>query len=297
MRGKKICENGKNCYEKRVNDYLLYLCRSILTTLEQISAYLSSTPYWEPQMIAILIGVGAFVGFVNTVAGMATVISYGLFMAMGMPINIANATSRIGVLLQFSTNSVIFKKEGLLDLKLATKVGIPVAVGAIIGAEMASYLPTHSIEIVTAVLIPFIALLLFVDKKKISDKYHIEGTPKMSVWKYLVFFLIGIYGGFTHAGVGLLVIFGSFIFLGQDMVHSNAIKQMTTVIYTPVALVIFALHGQINWPVALIYAVGNVIGGVVASKVAIRWGEKFLKGAVVVVVICMSAYLLAKQFI
>lgn len=67
--------------------------------MESVMNFLSTTPYWDPAMIAVLIAVGAFVGFVNTVAGLATVISYSLFMFMGMPINIANATSRVGVLL------------------------------------------------------------------------------------------------------------------------------------------------------------------------------------------------------
>lgn len=265
--------------------------------LYSIGDFLSSTPYWRLEMVAVLVGVGAFVGFVNTVAGMATVISYSLFMAMGMPINIANATSRVGVLLQFSTNSFIFKREGLLDLSLAVKVGIPIALGAIVGAEMASYLPVHVIEIATGVLLPLVGLMLFVDKKRLMVRFHIDSQPRINIWKYLLFFVLGIYGGFTHAGIGLLVIFASFLFLGQDLMHANAIKQLTTVIYTPVALTIFALHGQINWPVALIYAVGNVIGGVLASKVAIYWGEKFLKVSVLVVVVVTSCYLIYKQFI
>lgn len=264
--------------------------------MESIMTFFSTTPYWDPVMIAVLIAVGAFVGFVNTVAGLATVISYSLFMFVGMPINIANATSRVGVLLQFSANSMIFRKEGILDVSLATKVGIPVALGALLGAEMAAVFRTDVIEIVTGIVLPLIASLLFVDKKKFSEKYHISAQPEMSPLKYIIFFIIGIYGGFTHAGIGLLVIFGSFIFLGQDLLHSNAIKQLTTVIYTPVALVVFALHGQINWPVALIYAVGNVLGGVIASKVAIRWGEKFIKISVVAVVVLVSFYLLWKQF-
>ena len=142
--------------------------------------FLATTPYWDPAMIAVLIAIGAFVGFVNTVAGLATVISYSLFMFMGMPINIANATSRVGVLLQFSANSMIFRKEGILDVSLATKVGIPVAVGALVGAEMAAVFRTDVIEIVTGVVLPLIACLLFVDKKKFSEKYHISAQPEMS---------------------------------------------------------------------------------------------------------------------
>lgn len=264
--------------------------------IERIGDFLMNTPYWEPQIIIVMILVGAFVGFVNTVAGMATVISYALFMAMGMPINVANATSRVGVMLQFSTNSVIYKKEGLLDMGLAARVGVPVAVGAFFGAEMASVFPPYVMEIASGILLPLIVILLLVDKDKVMKRFDLHYTPQMTFWKYLLFFILGIYGGFTHAGIGILVILSSFFFLGQDLTHANAIKQLTTVIYTPVALVIFAIHGQINWPVALIYAVGNVIGGVVASKVAIRWGEKFIKVAVIVVVLIMSAYLLWKQF-
>ena len=68
-------------------------------------------------MIILLICCGAFVGFINTIAGMATALSYGLFMMMGLPINVANGTTRVGVLLQFLTTSAIFKKEGYLDMK------------------------------------------------------------------------------------------------------------------------------------------------------------------------------------
>ncbi|MCF0165149.1 MAG: sulfite exporter TauE/SafE family protein [Bacteroidales bacterium] len=261
----------------------------------QISDFLANTPLWTPQMIAILIGVGAFVGFINTIAGLATAISYWLFMAMGMPINIANATTRFGVLMQFSATSAIFKKEGYLDLKVATKVGIPVAIGAFAGAELAAYLPAGITEIVMAVMLPLMVVLLLIDKKKVEKKFSFTGSTEMTPLKYVVFTLIGIYGGFTHAGVGLLIMFGSFIFLGLDMIRSNAIKQFAVVIYTPIALLIFALHGQINWPVAIIYSVGNIIGGIIASKVAIKWGERFIKISVGVVVITMSLWLIFKN--
>ena len=171
-----------------------------------------------------------------------------------------------------------------------------VALGAFFGAEMASMFPPMVMEIATGVILPVVVVLLLLDKEKVLKRLNLHYTSNMTFGKYFLFFILGIYGGFTHAGIGILVILSSFFFLGQDLSHSNAIKQLTTVIYTPVALVIFAIHGQINWPVALIYAVGNVIGGVVASKVAIRWGEKFLKITVILVVLVMSVYLLWKQF-
>ncbi len=283
--------------------------------MEQITAYLQNTPLLSVGMISILIFVGFFVGFINTVAGMATAISYALFMIMGLPINIANGTTRFGVLAQFITSSVIFKKKGYLDVKIGTWVGIPVGIGALIGAEFVAILKPATIETIMGVLLPIMAILLFLDMEKIIPALKNRFTKKESSlqnnsaainttqghypltwWKFIAFIIIGIYGGFTHAGVGLLIMFGSFFMIGLDLLRSNAIKQLAVVIYTPIALLIFILHGQVNWPIALIYAIGNILGGVAGSYASIKGGAKFIKVAVAIVIFTMSGWLLYRNF-
>ena len=263
--------------------------------IEQLSDFLANTPITDYRMILLLVGCGAFVGFINTVAGMATAISYGLFMMMGLPINVANGTTRVGVLLQFLTTSAIFKKKGYLDMKTGWKVGIPVGCGAIFGALLAAVLKVKVIEIVMAVLLPIMSVLLFIDRKKVAASN--DSRSRISdFWIFIIFTAIGLYGGFTHSGVGLLIIFASFFFLGLDMIRSNAIKQFAVVVYTPLALAIFIIYGQVNWGIALIYAIGNIIGGIAGSYASIKGGEKFIKIFVAVIVITMSALLLVKQF-
>jgi len=111
-------------------------------------------------------------------------------------------------------------------------------------------------------------------------------NAKFGVLEFIVFVFVGIYGGFTHAGVGILIIFGSFYLLGLDILRSNGIKQFAVLMYTPLALTIFILHGQVNWRVALIYAIGN----------AIKWGAKFINYSIAVAVCLMSFWLIYKQF-
>ena len=261
---------------------------------EQLQQFLSSTPVTDYRIILILVGCGIFVGFINTIAGMATAISYGLFMMMGLPINVANGTTRVGVLLQFMTTSAIFKKKGYLDLKTGWKVGIPVGCGAIFGALLAAVLKVKIIEIVMAVLLPIMSILLFVDRKKLSSQ-RAAGPSLSDLWIFLIFTAIGVYGGFTHSGVGLLIIFGSYFFLGLDMIRSNAIKQFAVTVYTPLALTVFIIYGQVNWAIALIYAVGNIIGGILGSYASIKGGEKFIKIFVTIIIITMSTLLIIKQ--
>lgn len=260
--------------------------------IDSITTYLQSAPTFSVGIISILIFVGFFVGFINTVAGMATAISYALFMLMGLPINIANGTTRFGVVAQFLTSSLIFKKKGYLDVKIGTWVGIPVGIGALIGAEFAAVLKPAMIETIMGILLPIMAILLFVKPTPINS-----AQKPLTWWKFLLFIVIGIYGGFTHAGVGLLIMFGSLYMIGLDLLRSNAIKQLAVVIYTPIALVIFIIHGQVNWPIAIIYSIGNILGGVAGSYASIKGGEKFIKIAVAVVIFTMSGWLLSRNLL
>lgn len=262
----------------------------------QFLEYLQTTDVFSPGIISILILVGFAVGFVNTIAGMATAVTYALFMAMGMPIPLANGSTRVGVLSQFLVSSIIFKKKGYLDIGVGMKVGIPVAIGALIGAEFVATLEPRFIETIMGFLLPIVTVLLFIKKedRKISAD---SSSIHFSIWKYIAFVIIGMYGGFTHAGVGLLIIFGSFFMLGMDMLHANAIKQFAVLVYTPVALTVFIIHGQVNWPVAIIYAIGNVIGGVAGSYASIKGGSKLIKICVATAVIIMSIWFILKNII
>ena len=154
--------------------------------MNQILEYLNSTPISSPGIIAILISVGFFFGFINTIAGMATALSYGLFMAMGLPINVANGTTRLGVLLQLITSSFIFKKKGYLNLKTGYNVGIPVGIGALIGAEFAAVLRPAMIETIMGCILPIMAILLFIDTKKVINKIsgsdNTDNTSRPLTW-------------------------------------------------------------------------------------------------------------------
>lgn len=263
--------------------------------IDSIYHFLATTPFTDYRIVIILITVAAIVGFVNTIAGMATALSYGLFMSMGMPINIANGTTRVGVLLQFITNTLIFKKKGALDVKKGIEVGVPVGIGAIFGAVLVAILQVKIIELVMAVVLPVMSVFLFVDLKGNKLQKDIDKMASFTWWKFLSFTLIGVYGGFTHSGVGLLVMFGCVFMLGLNMLQANAIKQFAVSVYTPLALAVFIIYGQVNWGVALIYAIGNIIGGVLGSYVSIKGSEKFVKAFIAVIIVIMSIVLIFKN--
>lgn len=263
--------------------------------MNHIADFLQSSDMFSLPIVCILIVVGSIVGFINTISGGATAISYALFMAMGMPITVANGTTRLGVTMQFATTSVIFSKKGILNKYDAIQVGVPVALGAVGGAQVASSISPHIFELILACFLIIMLLLLVFDAKRFLYQQISSTSQKISFWKFMLFVAIGFYGGFTHVGVGLMILFASVLILKTDLLHANGIKQLAVVLYTPLALITFALNGQVNWPVAIIYGIGNVIGGYIGSKKAISWGTNFVRWFTIVIVFVFASFLIIKN--
>ncbi|MDR1055373.1 MAG: sulfite exporter TauE/SafE family protein [Prevotellaceae bacterium] len=264
--------------------------------MDVIMEFLRTTDVFSWLIITILVVVGFFVGFVNTVAGGATALSYILFMGMGMPANVANGTTRLGVMLQFITSSIVYNKEGYLDKKKGMQIGIPVALGSIGGAQFAANLNIKAFEICLSGALLIMLFFLFYDSKKFLHE-QTEKLSKKINWKvWLVFLFIGFYGGFTHIGVGIFILVASVLLVGFDLLRANAVKQFAVMLYTPLALLVFALNNQVVWAVGAIYAIGNISGALLATKLAINWGANFIRWFLALIILIFAFYLLYKNF-
>ena len=70
---------------------------------------------WYYYVLVVLVGV--FAGFLNTLAGSGSVISLAMLMFMGLPANIANGTNRIAILMQNIVGVSSFKKQKVFTFK------------------------------------------------------------------------------------------------------------------------------------------------------------------------------------
>ena len=78
----------------------------------------------EWYIIPAVIGVGFAAGFINTLAGGGSALSLPFLIFLGLPVNLANGTNRVAILLQNAVGTAGFAREKVLDLKKA----IPLAV-------------------------------------------------------------------------------------------------------------------------------------------------------------------------
>ncbi len=230
-------------------------------------------------------------GVINTIAGGGSFLTLpALMLFCGLDAKTANGTNRIAILLSSASASATFHKHGHLDRKLAVQLALPTLLGVPLGAWIAIELPASAVQPLFGFVFLAMAVVTLLDPKRfIEPKVKTGPMPK---WGYIVFFLIGIYVGFIQAGMGILLLLAMQLVASGDLLASNAIKNLIGFIVTLVGVLMFVAYGQIVWLPGTIMAIGNVAGGVVGAKLAIRKGNKLIVAMLVIVMVATGAKLL-----
>jgi uncharacterized protein len=242
----------------------------------------------EWYIYVILVAAGIVAGFINMLAGSGSLITLPLLMFIGLPPTVANATNRIGILIQSIVGSASFRKQKAFTFRESVWFVIPSAAGSILGALIASNFNEELMRRVIGGLLLFMFfMILYKPERWIAAKRHdLHKAPKL--WVFVVFFAIGVYGGFIQAGVGFFLLAGLVYGAGTDIIKANALKVFITGVFTLFALVIFAVSASIDWKIGFILASGNAIGAWLGSRVAVSWGPKFVRIVLLVVVFVSS---------
>lgn len=244
------------------------------------------------QIILILLIAGFLVGVINTFAGSGTAITYSLFMVLGLPANFANGTIRLGVIMQTLAASLTFKKQKVLDVRNGLLLGIPTVLGSVTGAQTAVTINKDVFEIIIGIMMIIMLLFIIFDPDAWIKGKVKQARKNSTIIQILLFFAIGFYGGFIHIGVGIFLIAGLVMVSGYDLVRANALKVFIVLLYSPFALAVFMLNDQIHYGMGLIASIGNIFGGILASKFAVSWGTKVLRYILIVVIIlfCLKLF-------
>jgi len=241
---------------------------------------------------AVVLVVGGFaVGFINTVAGGATVISLATLMVLGLPLPVANATHRVAAMFQTAASTGAFLKQKVLHVGSGIRLSIPVIVGSMIGAWMAITMDDQMFEKLAggALVAMLLALVLKPDiwtQGKISTPV-IHPRP----WHYVLFFFIGVYGGLIYIGIGYFLLAGLVLGTRLDLVRANALKVFIVLLYVPFTLILFVMSDLIYWPYALVISVGQAAGAWLAARATIKVGSGLIRWFMIVFIILTLAEL------
>lgn len=241
--------------------------------------------------IILLIGAGVIAGFINTLAGSGSLLTLPLFMAFGLSAPVANGTNRIGILLQSLVGVWSFKKLKILDFSTVLKIGIPSVIGSLAGAIIAVDLNDQVMKTTIGILLILMFFLILIKPERWL-KTH-EGNPPVPLWiQMIIFFFVGLYGGFIQAGVGFFLLAALVLASGFDLIKANAVKLLMVLIYTPFSLVVFMINKQVDYKLGLIVAIGSMLGAWMGARLSVKWGPGVVRIILLLVLLVASVKLL-----
>jgi uncharacterized protein len=240
---------------------------------------------WEH--LAVL-GAGLGAGIMTSTVGVASLLSFPILVALGIPPVVANASNTVGLTPGAMTGSFGYRSELREHPVVTTTIIGTCAVGAVGGAVLLLALPPGVFEAIVPWLILGTCLLVGAQPRisrwlKTADAVPPDERTRLSPVTTFFSTLVGVYGGYFGAGSGVMMMavlgFGS----NLEFRILNALKTLAILASNLVASVIFIAVAELDWTAVLLLAAGSILGGYVGARIGRRLNPTVLRALIVVV--------------
>ncbi len=241
-------------------------------------------------------GFGA--GVLTSTVGVASLLSFPILLAVGLPPVVANVSNTLGLIPAGAGGALGFRDELRVAPRTTIRVILLAAVGGLAGATLLLALPSSVFEAV----VPWLILgtcVLVAAQPRISAALRArhaqtERPPRlhMSLTTTGFVLLTGVYGGYFGAGAGVMMI--AVLALGLDLEFGVIAGIRTTSIMASnlVAGIVFTFLGDVDWLVVALLAVSSVGGGYLGARIARRLPAAALRTGVVIAGVAAALSLL-----
>ncbi|HET9169481.1 MAG TPA: sulfite exporter TauE/SafE family protein [Actinospica sp.] len=207
----------------------------------------------------ILLAAGVLGGLASTVASVASVVSYPVLLALGLPPLAANVTNTMSLVLT-GVGSVLGSRTELAGQRARViRFGTVTALGGAGGAAVLLIAPAGAFAVVVPILICGASVLLLAQPmiRSLAPAEHTENSPV----RIAAVFAVAVYAGYFGAAGGVLMLAVLSTMLAETLVRINALKNAISGVANGVAAVLFAVFAPVQWAYVPFLAAGFLIGG------------------------------------
>lgn len=239
-----------------------------------------------PAELPLLAAAALFAGFVDAVAGGGGLVQLpALFAALAeAPAATLFGTNKAASIWGTAAAAGQYLRRVRLPAALLA-LALPAALaGAWCGARTVSLLPPTAIRPAVLLLLILVAIHTF-RRRELGIRHapRWEGRALM-LPAALTGLALGFYDGVFGPGTGAFLMFLFVRVFGFDFLHASAAAKLLNLATNCAALSYFAGHGQVLWQIAVVMAICNVAGALLGSRVALRYGARFVRGVFLAVV-------------
>lgn len=245
--------------------------------------------------LVFLFLMGLFGGAVNVIIGGGWFVIFPSLIFRGIQPVTGTATTTIILLSGFLASSKPIKKTAEISKRHFNYMVLACTLGGVTGAFL---LIAFSYKVFESIA-PYLLLcswLLFTFYSQIQNYFNAEFAArkefKYSHKKLIPIFLLGIYGGYFGAGMGMIV-FILYSFYGIK--NNDTLERLALFLVgasNGIAILIFICSGLIFWPFALIMIAGSILGGYLGNTFKEKMNITMVKKNAIIIGATVTLYFL-----
>lgn len=243
---------------------------------------------WAHAVVLLVAGVGA--GLAGSMAGLASLVSFPVLLAIGLPPVVANVTNTVALVGSGVGSALGSRPELVGQGRRVRALALPAVLGAVAGAALLLLGPPDAFEALVPWLVGAAAVLLLAQDGvgalrarlrrrrshpgvgpvsgpavgegagSAAGRVRGDGRPRWPL--RLGVGAVSVYAGYFGAGAGVVVLaLLTAAAPAEDTRRLNAAKNVLLGLGNGVAAVVFAVSGPVVWLAALPLAIGFVAGG------------------------------------
>jgi uncharacterized protein len=179
-------------------------------------------------------------------------------------------------------------------------LAIPSLLGGITGSLIVVVAPESSFKAMVPWLIG-LATLLFILQPRLTPKAKADTslasrTQRSQILVFVLQFVIGIYGGYFGAGIGILMLSSLSLLNLGNIHHVNGLKTVLAGLINGVSVVIFVWTGNVKWDLAIPMILSAIIGGWLGASWARKLDKRIVRRVVITIGITLTVWYFAQRW-
>lgn len=253
----------------------------------------------DSLQLLLLLAAGLGAGFVSSSIGAASLISFPILLAVGLPPVVANASNTVGLVPAGIGGAVGYRRELAIYPALTRAIIATSAIGSVAGALLLLHLSATVFDVVVPWLILFASVLVglqpVISRWVLHRAERLGQSPQdrqeMSRPLALISTVMGVYGGYFGAGQGVMMV--AFLALGIEVELKvvNALKTLAIFAANVVASVVFIAIADLDWTAIALVGSGSLLGGYGGALIGRRLPPTLFRVLVVTMGLVVSATL------
>lgn len=237
------------------------------------------------EVIIFLVLASGFAGFVDSIAG-----GGGLIQLPSLLISMPNTspalllgTNKLPSFLGTLGATASYLRKIKPDFKLAFAMAIPAFIGSGLGASVATRIPKEAFRPIILFLLVLVALYTWRKKELgLAEDFRFARHHQVGMGA-LAGLVIGFYDGIFGPGTGSFLMLILVALLGFAFLQASVTAKIVNLSTNLGAILVFGFNSQIMWILGLTMAVGNVAGGFLGARWAVKGGSQLIRKVFLIV--------------